>query len=319
MSRIDRRLTILGFGAGMLSACSDWQVAEGEKPEPRGGLGGTGIVGTLTDFGSLLVNGLRIETAADLAVTSALGRLAVSQLALGHNLTIEAETADGVLIARRVHLAHPVIGGVEKLSADGQSARVAGVNVVAEAGAIGRLQPGMRVAVSGTWRGDTVIASRIDPVASGRQDIIAGEIRGDDSAGLSIGGLTLELNGAPAPLIGGFATVRGQMVEGRFIVENVLEGRFTGAAGPLEALSVEGYLEPTARAPFFAVSGLGHSFDEDAALAPLSENRAVFSGDYIGTFRVTDALPVPEDFAKRRELLRRALADPAALRRVPTR
>ncbi|MEO1512732.1 MAG: hypothetical protein AAFU70_11715, partial [Planctomycetota bacterium] len=80
-------------------------------------------------------------------------------------------------------------------------------------------------------------------------------------------------------------------------------GRFTGAAGPLEQLSVEGYLEPSSKAPGFALSGLGHSFDPDARLEPFAEGRALFEGPYTGDFAVDLALALPEGVAARRAAL----------------
>ncbi|MEM1275702.1 MAG: DUF5666 domain-containing protein [Pseudomonadota bacterium] len=317
MTRIDRRVALFGMSAGLLSACSDLDLAEG-KPEPKGGLGGTGIVGTLTDFGSLLVNGLRVETASALSVSSALGALAVEALAIGHQLTIEAATEDGRLVAKRVHLAHPVIGQVAEMGSDGRTGSIAGIRVALDPDAIGSLALGAWVAISGTWQGDQVRASRIDPAPEGAE-AIAGEVRVQDDGRLTIGDVTLLLGDAEPPQVGGYVTVIGRASEAGFLVDGLEEGRFTGAAGPLATLSIEGYLEPTPQAPFYAISGLGHSFDREAALASVQQERAVFSGAYIGSFKVETALVLPEEFAKRREVLRDALAVPGSVPLISTR
>ena len=85
----------------------------------------------------------------------------------------------------------------------------------------------------------------------------------------------------------------------------ITPGRFFGDAGPLEQLLVEGYLEPTKQAPFFTVSGLGHSFDRNAKLNELKGQRVLFSGPYVGTFAVEQGLPLPGDQDARRALVRR--------------
>ncbi|MEM9045330.1 MAG: hypothetical protein AAGC81_11580 [Pseudomonadota bacterium] len=319
MTKINRRLTILGIGAGLVSACGDLEIAESNKPEPRGGLGGTGIVGTVTDFSSLMLNGLRVVTPEDLVVTSALGSLTVGDLAIGHNLTVEATTEANVLTARRVHLAHPVIGRVRNLAQDGRSARIAGVRVELDPGAIGQLELSKTVAVSGAWRNDHVVASRVDQIAAETPDVIAGEVKGINKDRLAIGGQTLLIGENQRPLVGGYSTVTGRLTEEGFLVESLVEGRFTGAAGPLKSLSVEGYLEASENAPFYALSGLGHSFDREARLAALEDDRAVFSGDYIGTFKVQSALRLPTNFADRRALLRQVNREPQSTPLATTR
>lgn len=108
--------------------------------------------------------------------------------------------------------------------------------------------------------------------------------------------------------MGSFVTVTGAHQGDRLVAAEIVLGRFVGAAGPLEALSVEGYLDPIPTAPFYAVSGLGHSFDAGAELAPFRESRSVFSGPYSGTFDVATGLMLPEAFEPRRALIRRIAA-----------
>ena len=174
MGRIDRRVALLGLGASALGACAGpLQIGEGKKA-PRGGIGGTGIVGVLTDFGSIIVNGLRVETSAETKVTDAFGPVDLRSVQIGHSLTVEAATVDGTLVARRVHISHPVIGAVERVR--GRRAVVAGVPVVLEPSGMGRWKRGQSVAVSGLWQGDKVVASRIDRIAKRDLSVIAGVV-----------------------------------------------------------------------------------------------------------------------------------------------
>ncbi|MEM8752997.1 MAG: hypothetical protein AAGF90_08480, partial [Pseudomonadota bacterium] len=62
MTALDRRAALAGIGAALLGACAPGSregagVADARKDPAEGGIGGTGIVGVLTDFGSLVVNG----------------------------------------------------------------------------------------------------------------------------------------------------------------------------------------------------------------------------------------------------------------------
>lgn len=317
MTRVDRRSLMLGGGALALSACTQRvRVGEGSgeggRKKPKGGIGGTGIVGTLTDFGSLLVNGLVIETGVQTKVTDAFGPRDLSALAIGQSLTIEAETrllfgsetADELYDAIRVHITHPVIGRVTDVDARGERALVAGVPVMLEPGALGRFVPDTRMAVSGLWRGSEIVASRVEPVSSVGDDVIAGEVGGlGGTGGPSIGGRRVEAASNALPEAGTFVTAIGKDSAAGFAIQRLTAGRFFGVAGALTGLSVEGYLDPIETAPRFAVSGLGHSFDKAARLDALSGERAVFRGDYDGSFVVEDGLVVPQDLADRRRLL----------------
>lgn len=325
MSRLDRRSVmtgaISGAGAVLLGACAGpVRLGEGRKTAPEGGIGGTGIVGTLTDFSSLIVNGARVETTPDMAVTDAFGTVSAQTLAIGHSLTVEAATAPEGLVARRVHITHPVIGRVESVSADRNTARIAGVDVAIEPGARGQAVPGVPVAVSGIWRGGMVVASRIDELSALSRSVLAGAVRHDAESGrLHIGDVPLILDGADAPPTGSFVTLLGRPSPGGFRADELRIGRFTGAAGALTALSVEGYLEPVAAEPFYAITGLGHSFDADAQLAAFRDQRTLFTGPYIGTFAAQTGIPVPEGLSKRRALMRTVLAGQADALKIPAR
>lgn len=309
MTRLDRRTLLAGMGIGLLGACQpgpdESDLAEVKKP-PEGGIGGTGIVGVLTDFSSLIVNGLRVSTGAEMRVTTALGPAQAADLAIGQSLTIEAAMAADGLDAKRVHIDHPVIGTVFDAAADGMSGQVAGVPVLIEPGGLGRLRTGARVAVSGLWQDDRVVSSRVDLAAPG-PDVLAGVVRLTGGS-FKIGPQTVLSRGKAAPPEGSFVTITGRGDPVDFQATEVMLGRFTGAAGPLRALSVEGYLDPISAAPYHALSGLGHSFDPEARLAPFRDGRTVFSGPYSGTFDVATGLTLPEEFQTRRALIRRIAA-----------
>ena len=301
MTRIDRRGALLVCAGGVLAGCSLTEEIAGGRKKPRGGIGGTGVVGTLTDFGSLMVNGLRIETAPDLVVASAVGALEVGDLAVGHSLTIEAATENGVLVAKRVVATHPLVGVLRRR---GGRLTVAGVPVRVEEGAAVRVRPGRRAAVSGIWHGQEVVASRIDPAPRGAPDVVAGTMRRRPDGGWQIGSapVTLGLLQVPAP--DGFATATGRAGKSGFTVSTLATGRFTGAAGELTALSVEGYLAPAAAAPYYTVDGLGHSFGPASPVAPFAGLRTLFRGPYDGLFQMETGLALPETLEDRRAAMR---------------
>lgn len=306
MTRLDRRALMLGAGAGIVSACSvDDDFAGGTRKQPKGGIGGTGIVGTLTDFGSLLVNGLRVLVPTDLQVQSTLGPLAQDALRVGHSLTIEAETLTGQLVARRVAVVFPLSGVLEQPAGASDLYRVAGIPVRLEPGGILSAAVGGAVAVSGVWNGGELIASRIDAAATAQPVSVAGTLRrSQDGAGWRIGALPVQLPSGISGLDGSFASAAGYLHGNALRVEAYRPGRFTGAAGALERLSVEGYLAPTASKPFYSVDGLGHSFSEGSVLSPYLATRTVFEGGYDGDFVLEQGTPLETDFNARRRQLR---------------
>ncbi|MEM8811011.1 MAG: DUF5666 domain-containing protein [Pseudomonadota bacterium] len=320
MKRLDRRTVTLALAGGI----AGFTVLPGfgrETKPAQGGIGGTGIVGTVTDFGSVVINGLSVAVDDATAITSALGPLGEADLAIGQSLTVEASGTTDALVARRIHVTHPVIGMVRRARLNPNRLRVAGVRVRLEAGVQGDVEDGAFVAVSGLWDGDRVVASRIEPIQSTGISVIAGALSPDRGTGdPAIGNQRLIVTqGLELPAMGTFATVLGRPSDDGFQVTEIRPGRFVGAAGPLERLSVEGYLDPTGAAPFFEVSGLGHSFDAAASLRPFRNDRTLFEGAYVGTFAVETGIILPENQEARRRLLRDLLGGGAGTSRMPAR
>lgn len=317
--RATRRAVLLGLGASGLAACARLEapgpVETAERPS-EGGIGGTGIVGTLVDSRDFTVNGLSLTADEALTLRDAYGALTRDRLALGQVLTVEATSEEnGELRAQALSVVHPLIGQIEAIERG--KITILGTEVTVERGAPRkdadgrnfRPKVGQRVAVSGLWRGPDVVASRLDllPAELDAPSVIAGVVKAGPAPDRpTLGGLELVLSaGQAAPPLGTFVTAQGNRVGRSFEVSSLREGRFQGAAGPLERLSVEGYLDRVPRAPGFVVADLGHSFDPDAKLQSFAQERALFVGPYIGTFEVALGLPLPENFSQRRRLVER--------------
>jgi len=225
-------------------------VALNPDPDREGGIGGTGIVGVLTDFGSLIVNGLRVELDGDTRFRDTRGPLGEDSLRVGQSLTAKARPVDGVLMAETVEIAYPVTGIATGVSPGGRSARVSGVRVDLEPTGLGGFEEGTAVAVSGVWNGPRVVASRVDRVRDPGSAVLSGAVRSDGSGTYRLGGVALDglTEGDIEPE--GFARVAGRYRSGRLAVDGVVPGRFLGGGVPLVALSVDGYLDAVPAAPF---------------------------------------------------------------------
>lgn len=274
-----------------------------EQEEPKGGIGGTGIVGTLTDFGSLMVNGLRITLNADTVISGPLGPMSEADLAIGQALTIEA-SAD--LVAARVFVTDPVIGRVKSVDANTRRFWVDGIQAQLDPTAGALPQSGDHVAVSGLWRGSEVAATWLTRAAPGIS-ALAGVFLKEAGKLPRIGTERILLpDGMAEPPSGTFVVITGRHQAGAFFVNTLTPGRFFGSGAPLQFLSVEGYLDPQPEAPFFEISGLGHSFDPMAQLASFREDLAIFDGRYTGLFEVATAKVLPKTLEARRQALRQA-------------
>ena len=83
------------------------------RAEEDSGIGGTGVFGTITDFGSVCVNGLRIRYGDDAAVEINGQGAQIADLALGQLVWIEALLEEGELWADRISVFSAVIGPVQ--------------------------------------------------------------------------------------------------------------------------------------------------------------------------------------------------------------
>ncbi len=304
-SLFQRRTVLSGLGTGAIGILlpgagrtqdSDRQV--------EGGIGGTGIVGILTDFGSVIVAGYRVATPSGVQVTDAFGARSFASLSRGDSLTVEASGPTSALEAQRIHVTHPLVGTVTDVTDGGQRLTVFGVTVRFET-AVRRVKVGDRVAISGLWNGSEVAASSVTS-ARAELDLVAGTVTRRGGRAF-VGPVAVSGRGLTALRSDGYAEIVGKFdpQSQRMVAQSVQTARFTGAAGPLRQLAIEGYLEATSGAPGYRVSGLGHSFERDLQLAPFAQNRVLFRGAYTGLFDAQSALVLPTDPSARRRVLGR--------------
>lgn len=292
-----RRTALLLLGSSALTGCSAASVVARNESDPfEGGIGGTGIVGTLNGFSSLLINGLQVELDRSTRVKTAFGRASTDLLKTGQVLTVAATRRRDATTAQNVTIDYALVGVLRQA---GRLTSVNGVPLIAPQDAIGHGAVGRRVAVSGVWTPNGVRPSRIDP-APHDLDLIAGTMDGRTIGGTPLSG------SSPFPPNGSYAVALGRAAHGGFVVEGFRRGRFE-ATEQLRQLSVEGYLEPTRFAPGFRVAGLGHSFAPNTSLASIGPRRTLFFGRYDGLFEARRGYLVADQFSARRDQLRDGL------------
>ena len=124
------------------------------------GFGGTGIIGTITDFGSIWVNGLEIELTQDLTIQSNLGHPV--KLAIGQQVITRTEP--NALVTDRVEVFYPIAGAIERKT--GTTIEVAGRIIRLDQHTQGwvQAQKGDYVAINALPQADgSWLATRIDP------------------------------------------------------------------------------------------------------------------------------------------------------------
>lgn len=288
------------LGAGALAACAPPEFVTQGGPDPfEGGIGGTGIVGTITGSGALMVNGLALSTTAATRVRTALPRGLPDRLGTGQTLTVTAMRTRRGFEARHITIDYALVGEVTRRSGGGFA--VNGVAVRLEPGAVGTLVPGARVALSGLWQSDgSLIVSRVD-VTPDAPDLVAGTVISTGPGRFMIGAVPIVPRGT-VPVNGSYAVAVGRATAAGLDADLLRPGRFLTET-PIRQLSIEGYLESDAGRPGFRVAGLGHSFARDLDLAPLAQVRAVYYGSYNGLFGARAAYVLPEGVQARTALL----------------
>lgn len=154
------------------------------------GTGGTGVVGEITGFGSVCVNGLEIHYDAGTPVVSNGSPVAADQLAVGQMVAVEAVGKSGNLVARQIHVQHALIGRVQAV--EGGKVKVWG-QWVSLPGAHG-LKQGDRIKVSGyRLNAGSIFATRIDAAKPREADLISGEAETVENGVATINGVRVRL------------------------------------------------------------------------------------------------------------------------------
>jgi len=230
--------------------------------EREGGLIGTGVIGVLgvvTGLGSIHVNGLRITYDPALRVETAFGAMPPSSLVPGHTVQIEALDRDGTWVARSIERHQPLVAPVEAVPGYGRI-RVLGATVEVPEGIAmpGLLRRGTWVDISGLWRGDTLVASRIDVVPPLESVMVRGTLSGSALSGWRVGGVRVTGIGPRHARPGRTMAVRGWPVAAPG--GPILRARSYSArdfSGDTRRMVVEGYLSTPTAGGVYTVFGSG--------------------------------------------------------------
>ena len=179
----------------------------GISARDAGGIGGTGIVGVITGFGSVCVNGLEVAYDASTPVDANGAPGQAHGLGIGQVVVIEAVERGGRLHADRIDVRDAAVGPIDRVDAARNEIVVLGqpvrIDPSTHLSGPGPLVRGTFVAVSGLRSPDgSIAATRIAPAPKSDRVSVTGRIAERAKGGPAVGNLpvTAPKGGPPADL-----------------------------------------------------------------------------------------------------------------------
>ncbi len=279
------------------------------EPQQRNAPGATGIVGTVTGFGSILVNGFEVDYAGATPTTADLyGGLDPKSIRVGQVVEIEAEGDGKHLTARRIAVRYEVAGPIESIDPRSGTVRVLGQTVAADksivgtsrSGTLSDLAVGDRIDVSGLRRADGVIvASRIDMSNVGKPAWLRGQVETAGDNGFIVNGVRIApstFDRASAPVAGDAVAIQGSYSAGTFQAAKITRLPKEPFAGRFAHLSIEGFVSDRGGGGRF-IGGL--HLGEGASAANLrSGDRVIVDGRIGDRGRFIPAVVQPSQFQR---------------------
>ena len=280
--------------------------------DKEGGIGGTGIFGTVTAFGSVVVNGQTVafgENAIQ-SQTPIIGQ--ELPLSVGSAVIVEARPDEGGWIADRVALFLPIVGPVSEIDRDTATLSVMGTPIslgdsttiidrrdYVDGKIIGlnTIQIGDRLAVSGIWKGGEVIASRIDRLNDEGAHVLSGLLL-KTPEGAVLGGTAIVDTCCGEQTGPAFVRLLGSYRDDRFEVDQFERGPGLLFDSDIDRLIVEAFLALDPDGQGYHLSGFGIPADQSATVSTPPGVRALFVGAYDEAFRIQYSIALPKDGAE---------------------
>ncbi len=291
------------------------ETARATSPRPSnqsggdGGIGGTGLFGTVTALGSVEMNGVDVELNDQTSIAGA------DDLVVGATLLVEAIRNGDELTADRIQAYHPVTGAITEIEQAGLKITVLGTTVELsglpavfdETGTAiepSELALGDHVAVSGIWHSPSVVATRIDIVDGATPSSISGLLL-EDGGGYRIGNTWIDPACCADVEAGQFARFEGAYYRGVLVADERAFGASYLFSDEVAELVVEAFLAPNPNDDGFHLSGFGILMDPDSPVMPEVGDRSLLIGAYDGSFQIEHSYELPDEAAERALVLDR--------------
>ncbi len=211
------------------------------------GIGGTGIIGEITGFGSIFVNGVEVEMDLNSQLFLDGKKVQTYSFARGDVVALRAERRGQQYFATEVYILHEVIGPVQQVMRRQNQLRVLGQTIDVGVQALPEL--GQVVAISGFRDPQGVIhARRIQPAM--KTDFMLRGVLKQGTQGWLIGGQRVNL-----PASGQWYSGQRLQLQGSLQNNTLQVQQFKSVAGaPFKAavsrLLVQGYVKNTGKAQY---------------------------------------------------------------------
>ncbi len=200
----------------------------GAPPVVDRGIGGTGIVGVITGFASICVNGLEVRYDSSATVDIGGVRASPALLRVGQVVAIQAYGSPSAPVASAISVRQEVAGRIDAVEPGTGLLTIAGqrVDIGANTRGAASIRPGDWIVVSGLRRANgTLAASRVDAARPGGFNVHGQVVLDGGSA--RVGGLVLTGTAASTLTNGQFVTVSGRYVSGQALAVTVAGDRLT--------------------------------------------------------------------------------------------
>jgi hypothetical protein len=261
------------------------------------GIGGTGILGTISGFGSIIVNGLELEYDRGTAVETDGRPAALEELKIGQVVLGTARMKGDKLYLDKLEMQHAVTGPIESIDHDKGTLTVLGqairTNMAGDKAAIESfktLTTGDMVSVSGLRQADgTIIATRVDQHPDDGRVVVRGSAQNVTASSITVGGLNVPLSKETtiSPVrAGGRVFVSGRMINGQFVADVIVGSAPLPFGDGVKDVSIEAYAPKSAPGANMTIEGItinGATLPNGTAAG----DRVVITGEISGADRVT--------------------------------
>ncbi len=248
---------------------------------------GTGIMGVITGFGSIHVNGFQIDVPNGLVATSSLGARPVDSLRIGETVVVDAELDGDDLTATRIRNYYPIIAPVEAISPG--RVRVLGLDLDASEVELDTIEAGDWLAISGLWRGSTVVVSDLQRIAPRREVVVNGTFFETDTGTQLVGPFALDGRYVEHAVPGDHIRLTGVWSEATNTIAplEIVAGLFPPE---LRTLLIEGYMSQPDPKGAYSIYGSGIVVYTDDTSMQVPSNRSIFCVNQSGPVSITQSL-----------------------------
>ncbi len=219
----------------------------------EGGIGGTGIVGIITKFGSIWVNGLEVQYDMKTPVAENTMASNTNSLAIGQVVTVEASGNSTEFKANKISVVNAVAGQISARNAGNGNLTVLGQDVAITAQTIAHDQATQKAAIKFD-RGDyvkvsglrlangTIVASRIERTAAITAPSLVGPVTAINGKVIEVYGQKINVTGSSELSVGQEIAVTGQMNGDILSAATITPSPSTQLYGRTAHINLQGYV-----------------------------------------------------------------------------